>query len=173
MRLGEVQALKIQNAHYQVGYISVVHSWDAKYGLKDPKWRSQRDIPIPSKKCNNLGEIIESSPYHEEEDFVFYGFSRDTPIRNDTIYDFLYGALKKIGIPEDQRRQRNITFHSWRHFYNTMMRGRIPDPKLRLLTGHKSVEMSDHYTKFRLEDFKDVLQVQEGFWGGEENKSVS
>lgn len=38
-----------------------------------------------------------------------------------------------------------------------MLRGKISDPKLRMLTGHKSEEMSDHYTLFRPEDFADVL----------------
>ena len=162
MRLGECQGLQVQ--HVNEGYISVMNNWDPKYGLKEPKWRSYRDIPIPSKTVNYINELIEFSPYKEPEDFVFWGTDRKKPLRNDQIYDVYYAALKNIGISEEQRRTRNVTFHSWRHFYNTILRGKVSDPKLRLLTGHKSVEMSDLYTKFKLEDFKDVLQIQEEYF---------
>jgi integrase len=41
---------------------------------------------------------------------------------------------------------RKITFHSWRHFLNSIGRGKVPDEKLRLMTGHRTKEMTDHYT---------------------------
>jgi len=44
------------------------------------------------------------------------------------------------------------------------MRGKIHDSKLRRLTGHKSLEMTEHYTRFSLEDFKDVIEVQEKYF---------
>ena len=72
-------------------------------------------------------------------------------------------ALKKIGISPSERKEWNITFHSWRHFFNTLLRGKIHDAKLRALTGHRTLEMTEHYTKFRLEDFTDVVKVQNEF----------
>jgi len=45
-----------------------------------------------------------------------------------------------------------------------MMRGKIPDAKLRVLTGHKTLQMTDHYTQFKLEDFVDVVEVQEKYF---------
>ena len=50
------------------------------------------------------------------------------PLDHKTIYDALYKALERVGIPEAGRRERNITFHSWRHFLNTRMRGRSLTP---------------------------------------------
>jgi integrase len=159
MRIGEVQALQVQNTHQE--YVSVIYNWNYKYGLKEPKWRSYRDIPIPTKTSKYLFQIIDSSPFQEPDDLVFWGLGRKLPLWNEQILKVLYETFERIGITPEQRRERNITFHSWRHFYNTIMRGKIHDAKLRLLTGHRTLEMTDHYTKFRLEDFRDVLEIGE------------
>ena len=98
-------------------------------------------------------------------DFIFWGIERDVPIYYKMIRKVLYTAFESIGISTEMRKKRNVTFHSWRHWYNSNMRGKIPEFKLRHLTGHKSEEMSDLYTHFRIEDFSDVLQIQEElFW---------
>jgi len=74
----------------------------------------------------------------------------------------LYHALDKIKINTAERKKRNITFHSWRHFFNTLLRSKgIPDSITQKLTGHKTLEMTDRYTKFSLEDYKDVHDIQE------------
>ena len=44
------------------------------------------------------------------------------------------------------------------------MRGRIPDAKLQSLTGHKTMRMVENYTHFRIEDFNDVLEIQENIF---------
>ncbi|KPJ86758.1 MAG: hypothetical protein AMS17_11040 [Spirochaetes bacterium DG_61] len=163
MRLGEVQALQIQNVHPE--YVSVNYNWDYKYGLKEPKWRSYRNIPIPTKTRKYLYDLIITSPFQEPDDFIFYGVDRKIPIWGKHVLTILYNALEIIGVSPDQRKERNITFHSWRHFYNTMLRASgIHDAKLRLLTGHRSEQMTDRYTTFNLEDFRDVLQIQENMF---------
>jgi integrase len=162
MRLGEVQALQVQHVHEE--YITVLFSWDKKYGLREPKWGSQREIPIPSRSSTKLAELIALSPFQEPNDFVFFGKDRKTPMRDKTISGALYNALQTIRISEDERRERYITFHSWRHFYNSLMRGKIHDAKLRRLTGHKTLEMTERYTHFNLEDFKDVVRIQEEYF---------
>ena len=76
--------------------------------------------------------------------------------------DALYGALEEIEIHKEERERRTITFHSWRAFANTFMRARgISGEKVRQLTRHESEEMTEHYSAFRLEDFKDVADAQE------------
>ncbi len=162
MRMGEIQALQLQDVHNN--YISINFSWDRKYGLKEPKWNSQRQIPIPSKTFAYLQELISISPYQEPEDFIFFGADNRIPIHNKTISGALYKALKNIGITPAEREKRNITFHSWRHFYNSLMRGKIHDAKLRRLTGHKTLEMTEHYTHFNIDDFQDVLRIQEEYF---------
>ena len=51
--------------------------------------------------------------------------------------------------------------HSHRHFFDTRLRTRVADEKLRRVTGNRSVAMSNRYTHFQLADFDDVLRVQE------------
>jgi integrase len=80
------------------------------------------------------------------------------------ILKALYGAFKKIGISLEERKERNITFHSWRHFYNSLMRGKIHDSKLRRLTGHKTLEMTEHYTHFNIDAYRDVLRIQNEYF---------
>ena len=103
-----------------------------------------------------------------------YLFSTDgghTPIYYRAITDNLYRALKSIGINEKDRQERNITFHSWRHFFNSLLRSKgVTDSKLQRLTGHKTLEMTDHYTHFDLSDYGDVLEIQEGTFSQSQTK---
>lgn len=163
MRLGEVQALKIGKVHRD--YVSVHWRWNRKYDLGPPKRNSYRDIPIPSKTSLRLQEVIKSSPFTEAEDFVFFGENRYTPISAEEIRRILYQAFENIGISREERKERNVNFHSWRYFYNSIMRGKIHDSKLQRLTGHRTEEMTDHYTRFSISDFQDVLAIQEEYFG--------
>jgi integrase len=104
---------------------------------------------------------MEISRYEDPEDPVFWGSDRRRPFAQAFVLDHLYAAFTKIGIPEAQRQRRNINFHSWRHFINAFLRGKVPDAKLQALTGHRTIEMTENYTHFRPEDFKDVLAIQE------------
>jgi len=164
MRLGECQALQLQHI-YGEGYVSVVYTWDPKYGLKEPKRGSYRDIPIPSKTMSYLGEVIDTLPFKDPDDLVFIDGVQKVPIRNELILKGLYHALENIGITKEERDEKYITFHSWRHFYNSLMRGKIHDAKLRRLTGHKSLEMTELYTHFNLADYRDVKEIQERYFG--------
>jgi len=163
MRMGEIQGLQIQHLH--IDHVSVVHSWERKYGLKEPKWNSVRTIPIPRKTSLFLTAVVESSGYRDSEDLVFAGRNARRPIGDTTILSAFYHALSAIGIGEEERAQRNVTFHSWRHLFNSLFRSKIPDYKLQLLTGHRVPEMTEHYTHTTLEDFADVANLQEQFIG--------
>lgn len=159
MRMGECQALQVQHVHPD--YVAVVHSWARKHGLKDPKWNSAREIPIPAKTSRYLGRVIGSSSFNEPEDLVFCGRDRHTPIGHKEILQATYHALENIGISADERTRRNVTFHSWRHLFNSLCRGIVPDYKTRKLTGHRTARMTEHYTHLNLDDFRDVAALQE------------
>ena len=47
---------------------------------------------------------------------------------------------------DENRKERNIDFHSLRHFFNSMLRGEIDDNNLHLIVGHQSKRMIDGYT---------------------------
>ncbi|MBA7658555.1 hypothetical protein ES703_66511 [subsurface metagenome] len=111
-----------------------------------------------------MNELISQSLYQLSEDFVFYGECRDKPLNNKTILRTLYKALENIGIKPEERKRRNLNYHSWRHTFNTLMRGKIPDAKLQRLTGHRNVRILENYTHFSIDDFKDVLMIQEKYF---------
>ncbi|MGD0728322.1 MAG: tyrosine-type recombinase/integrase [Spirochaetia bacterium] len=71
-----------------------------------------------------------------------------------------------MGITAEEREERRITFHSHRHFLDTLLRtARVPDPLVQRVTGHRTQEMTKHYSHFALEDFGEVVKVQEKVFG--------
>ena len=89
--------------------------------------------------------MADSNPH--KNGLVFWSDnSADIPIAVSYINKYYYAALVAIGITEEKRRERNIDFHSLRHFFNSMLRGEIDDNNLRLIVGHQSERMSDNYT---------------------------
>jgi integrase len=75
--------------------------------------------------------------------------------------------MENIGITAEERTRRVLSFHSWRAFANTYMRAAgISGEKVRQLTRHATAEMTEHYSAFRLEDFKDIAAAQEQLIAG-------
>ncbi|MBN2324801.1 MAG: tyrosine-type recombinase/integrase [Spirochaetes bacterium] len=158
-RISEARGLQIKYVY--LDYVDIQWAY-GKHGLTRPKRSSMRQVPIPEKTSTALQKLIQESPFQEPDSFVFYGDNKDTPIDSKVILDSLYEALNKIGITPAERKSKNLCFHSWRHWYNSMMRSRgIPDAKLRRLTGHRTQEMTEHYTSFSVADYQDVKQIQE------------
>ena len=52
-------------------------------------------------------------------------------------------------------------------FCNTYFRDAgVPDSKIREVTRHETAEMTEHYTSFNLDSFKEVIQAQDSLLGG-------
>jgi hypothetical protein len=67
----------------------------------------------------------------------------------------------KIGISYEEKLKRNLSFHSWRHFLNTLvLTSNVGLNKVQKVTGHKSLKMTDHYTHFDTTQFTEVVEVQ-------------
>lgn len=80
----------------------------------------------------------------------------------DAIRDSFYRAMAVKGITEEERRERNITFHSWRHFLNSqLLANGINESKTRKIIGHSTAEMTKRYAHFLVNDFADVLEITE------------
>jgi len=163
MREGEIRGLCIKYVFDD--YIDVKLSWEQGFGPKEAKWGSVRCVAVPKVVAELLRKLIAMSPYQEPDDFVFYGERREVPLHARFFVDALYAALEAIEITKEQRKARQITFHSWRHFLNSISRGRVPDEKLRLMTGHRTAEMTDHYTHLLEEDYAEIRKVQEDVFG--------
>jgi integrase len=114
MRLGEVLALKYEMV--QPAYITVAYSWSSTDKLKCPKNGKIRQIPI----SDSLYQLLHSlNRGNTSSDFIFACNSH--PIDHKLIYKHFYRALEIIGIAKQSRKERNITFHSYRHGFNTML----------------------------------------------------
>jgi integrase len=162
MRLGEIRGLQAGDI---VGdEIRVCHNWQDREAdgekLKAPKWGSTRKVPVPSRTLEALHELVGSNPWGDG--FVFWGHTRGKPPSTTVIEDSFYAALRAIGITEEQRKSRGLSFHQWRHWFNSVLRGRVSDHALRLLTGHSSEAMQDHYTEITDEQRREVKLLAEG-----------
>ena len=152
MRQGEILAVRDESIHD--GYIHVAHSW-GKYGLGPTKSKQKRDVPVPSKVMEAI------KPFTGTGGYVFSFTRGKTPATGNRVTKQLYETLERAGVSWEERKRRGICFHSWRAFFNTVMRGRVSDVKLRKVTGHVTVAMTELYTRYNLEDYRDVAQVQE------------
>lgn len=160
LRMGEIAALK--RSSIQEGFVDVKYSWDAIYHkLKSPKTvKSTRFVPIPKKVREALVEVMEKAVWKGDDDFVFQGDKQDRPLNPELFRDALYQMFGKIGIDEAERTRRQLTFHSWRHWFNSLMvNGKIPTFKVQSLTGHTTDSMTANY--YHADEYRDVLELQE------------
>lgn len=152
MRLGEVLALGYKSLFEAEGYtfLYVDKSWDYIEGIVPTKTKLNRLVPIPAW----IVREIKSKPWMSN--FWFTGLNNN-PISGDAVSYNYYKALAKIGIDEEERKRRNISFHSWRHRYISELSGEIPQEELQLIVGHATEAMTNHYTQQILEKTKDII----------------
>lgn len=151
MRWGEIRALRHEDYHH--AYIHVRWSLTNSGVRVRVKNKEERLAPVPSKMQTLLDEYG-CRPYLLSKQ----NGARPIPLSDGN--DTLRAALGVIGVTDPA--SRGLTFHAWRHFFNTMMRsGGVPDAKVRAVTGHKTSAMMDHYTSFRPEDYADIMKIQE------------
>ena len=112
------------------------------------KTKDSRKIPV----CTELKELlfkVGGSDYI----FSYYDVSRD---------------MKKVFNQNDFRdiKERNLSFHSWRHFFNTYMASKGVDGRIIAAVSGHSVGVSSVqsvYINFKIEDFKDIITEQKAF----------
>ena len=119
MRLGEILALRRRD--FDDSYVYVSHSWGAMFGLKGTKNGFSRKVPLHPEVRDVLLELAASNPYtggkEDEDAYLFWGRMPTKPVGGKYIREGFYYAMETIGINEDERKRRNIVFHSWRHFH--------------------------------------------------------
>lgn len=146
MRIGEIQALQIQDIGKDRIYIR--HNWANIDGLKCPKNGEKREVKIPLGLSLMLFELIKKNPFGQSpKNFVFYGLKPDIPCKSISVNKALKIRLKELNIAPEKK----ITFHSWRHFFSTVMADKIDERKLCLATGHKSLKILEHYAAHKNE----------------------
>jgi integrase len=112
---------------------------------------------------------------HGPDGFLLYGLHPDAPLDCRAIERGFDHALVKLILGEKYAnasreekaaalrtwRERNITFHSLRHFANAALRGSVPDETLRKLTGHSTEAMTNHYDHTTKSDLEALAEAQE------------
>jgi integrase len=163
LRQGEVRGLRIQDIHPQ--HVTVCGSWEERHGLHGAKWGSERLVPIPSRIAIELDSLVRQLPHQEAEDLVFCGANRGQPIRKKELEARFYSALDAIGINEESRRKRVLVWHSLRHTFNSVMKGKVDSAKLMKVVGHRQESTSLQYTHALPQDLEDVRALQENLIG--------
>ena len=155
LRVSEV--LAVRNEVLFDGYILVSKQYHYKYGLSATKTHDSRQVPIPSELQTELDKLRVLN----KGQYLFSNKGGEKPVSAHSLNNALRYAMTEIGISKKDQLKRNLSFHCWRHFFNTTMRtNNISDSKLQKLTGHKSQGMTDHYTHFKADDFQDVKNIQ-------------
>jgi integrase len=92
--------------------------------------------------------------------FILRGIDREKPLDFKKLKpDESENIMLNMG--EIVRLERNLTFHGFRHFFNSTIRGTVSDDILRLQTGHLDEDMTDlydHFTDERGEQLRKAIQ---------------
>jgi integrase len=157
LRSGEVLALKENDVKNAVKVLNINHSWSNDDGLKSPKNGEARKVPLLPTVREKLLEIINENPHSGENRFIFYGLLNDKPIDGKFLVKALKEACRGAGIDAVER---NIVFHSHRHYYASRMVDKMTAEQISRITGHKSKavfeEYADHIIEENLEAANDV-----------------
>lgn len=172
LRIGEVQALRREYIGEKT--LRVAKSWSKVDGLKDTKTGRIRVVPLPSVVRDALLALADANP-HGQDGFLMFGLKPDMPLDVRAIERGFDNALVRLSLGEeylnakkdeklkalDAWKARNVTFHSLRHWSNSMLRGTVSDEKLHLLTGHSTEAMTARYDHATETDLAELAQAQE------------
>jgi len=158
LRISECLALHPEDVH--ADHVTISKAWNIKYEEGPQKTKRGTDqLPVPNFVADRLLTVAGITP---PGGYIFSLSDGKRPGTANRVNDALVDALKQIGISDELRRKRKISFHSWRAFANTYFRSQgVADAKVREITRHESEDMTELYTDWRLEDFRDVADAQD------------
>jgi integrase len=155
MRIGEIRGLR--GEHIRDDYIIVAGQYTRRGYKAKTKTGKNRDIPVNQAIRRELDELIAING----DGYIFSEDGGARPVRSETLQRQLNRALGRIGIDDAMRKKRNLTFHAWRHFFNTVLRmADIADSKVQSVTGHLTLKQTEHYTHFDTRQFTEVRDAQ-------------
>jgi integrase len=155
MRISELRGLRGEYVFDDYIYVCGQYT---RHGYKGhTKTKQNRNIPITGAMRRELDDLIGRNG----EGFVFSEDGGKAPVTMERINRGFEKALGNIGIDHAGRLERNLSFHAWRHFFNTVLRmNNVTDAKVQSVTGHRSKKMTDHYTHFDTRQFTEIREVQ-------------
>jgi integrase len=168
MRIGEV--LGLRGEYLFDTFVKVCAQYN-KWGYGDTKSHKERDVPIPEIMKSGLEELKALNG----SGFLFSTDKGATPVSRFHVREIYEEVLGFIGIDNIERVRRGITFHSWRHFFNTtLVMANVTDRKVQSVTGHSSGKMTTKYQHLINTELTEVIDVQNNLFvdgkGGSETK---
>ena len=163
MRAGEISGLRVCDIDLKAEILHIRHSWSEMDGLKSTKNTEERDVPIDRSIALRLMNHARRNPNYSDLSYVFFSNVKpEQPYWPSYYQDSFYEAMAEIGISEEQRRERNIVFHSLRHFCATILAQRADIKTVQAILGHKTEKMSMHYSDHdtieKLNNMKIIMQ---------------
>jgi len=155
MRSSEV--LGLRGEYLFDTHIHVCKQFD-KFGYRDTKTKDARNIPLIPQVTAELRKLKALNG----NGYLFSSDGGGTPVSGRCFYDGLLAALSKIGMSDDDIKNRGLCFHAWRHFCNTeLQKAGLSIQKVQAVTGHKSDRMTEWYSHFNTLEFTEVTTAQE------------
>jgi integrase len=129
LRLGEVQALRVEDVDLDGNVIRVRHSWDPEEGEQTPKsWAGHRTVPLIAVLRPELERVI-----GKRRAGLVFGRGRNRPFAPRTVNRRADRAWEQHGM-------RRITLHECRHtFASLMIAAGVNAKALQTFMGHASI----------------------------------
>ena len=140
VRQGECLALRRSDIGGDT--LSIAHSWSSMEGLKCTKNGLSRSAPLLPEVREALLDLLADNPYGGDNPFVFFSLKPDRPVTPNVLLEGLQSALRAVGV---DYRGRNISFHSWRHYFCSKITQEIDRGKAAKVSGHLSESVFKKY----------------------------
>ena len=159
LRLGEI--LSIRKCDIGEQFLYIRKSYNKYDGMKGTKTYKDRTVPIPEVVRQRLMKLVMENPhtnsFADGETLAFWGLVPGQPIDQKPVLKALKSAMYSIGITEEERKKRNVVFHSWRHFYATTMVNDVDEEHAKFILGHASLDMTKHYAAHERQKDLDLM----------------
>ena len=155
------EMIAIQPNNIDTDQNTITLSYGYIYGKKKiemQKYSEKKVIELDTPTIKQLLSICERSP----NGFIFSETEREKAVDFDLL-EAKQAQRLLMAYGEIARRERNISFHGFRHFFNSTIRGTVSDDILRLQTGHMDKKMTDEYdhmTDDRGEQLRKAVQAK-------------
>ncbi len=171
LRAGEVRALRLRSLGKDCLYID--NSWSRLDHLKETKNGESRIVRFPFPKLIEKMKFLVSLHSNPNLDtFIFWSDAKpEQPLDSSVFLKALRNELKKAGMSKED--SESYCFHSWRHFYTTYMADYVSQRVLQSQTGHKTIEMLEHYSNHQTNDeIAEIEKSQLLIFGNIVNNSI-
>lgn len=174
MRSGEIRALNVadlikseivRDDGVPLTRVMIRHSLAPYSGLKSTKNKKERSVFITDSLAAHL--IAKA----DENGVIFTSLCGSHMSAVNLRLGF-YDILRNIGISESERKRRNITFHSLRHCFNTLLADEDFSVQERMETlGHSSASVNERYTHTSDKALIKASMISSSLWLGAEKSA--